>query len=378
MYYSPLATKDLMNNAIAGSYYRQNNIFSKYLNEHKYVYSSDEVDGLFTRQIYYEIIHSKAFQRLKKIHFLGAIDYLINPDGVKPNKRHTRYQHSLGVALLALQYSKYNQFSVSDEILCVVAALLHDIGHAPLSHSMEPVLKEKFYLNHHTASEKVVEGTTAIGKEINNILLRWNIEPSMILDIISGEGDAKFRDAFGLSINIDTIEAILRSQTYIYPNHLSATPSAVLKALIERNHDSRLLLDAFWNIKNEIYNKLINSKLGVLADYICQSYMVNNLSKYGEDFYFRTEDDLKHLEPNLFKTLKDLTTDGHITFLSSWNTIPCTKRTFYINNDIPLDSPHGINDRYSQQKIKSIMCIREFKRNEGQTYSFGESFKLFK
>src|ERR1700721_948918 len=86
-----------------------------------------QVAQIFHREIYRQVIATRAFQRLKKIHFLGSLDYVIDPEGPKPNKRHTRFQHSLGVARLALQFARDRRLEERDEILSVVAALLHDI-----------------------------------------------------------------------------------------------------------------------------------------------------------------------------------------------------------------------------------------------------------
>ena len=97
------------------------------------------------------VVATPAFQRLKSIRFLGGIDYLLvrAPNGVKGNIRYTRYQHSLGVARLALHYCQERGLSSSERRLVYVAALLHDVGHAPLSHSLEPVFDEIFGLEHH-------------------------------------------------------------------------------------------------------------------------------------------------------------------------------------------------------------------------------------
>lgn len=93
-----------------------------------------------------EIIDTPSFQRLKKISQLTA-------NHLFPSANHTRYEHSLGVMKLAMDF--YD--SIEDELkdllkkeniindknlkthLCY-ASLLHDIGHAPFSH-----LGENFY-----------------------------------------------------------------------------------------------------------------------------------------------------------------------------------------------------------------------------------------
>ncbi|MEW8627053.1 MAG: HD domain-containing protein [Candidatus Thiodiazotropha sp.] len=378
MYYSPFYTEYSRESLLPENNLIQKNIVgSKYLNEHKYEFSQNDINIFFERKVYQEIINSSAFQRLKSIHFLGAIDYLVDPYGIKPNKRHTRYQHSLGVALLALQYSRYKQLSTQDEILCVVSALLHDIGHAPLSHSMEPVLKEKFYISHHAASERIIKGEVEIGEGLHSILLKWGVNPFVILEIINGSGDKKFKEAFGLSINIDTIEAILRSQTYLYPNYLSATPSLVLQALVGKHDDSMRILDTFWNIKNEIYTRLINSRLGILADYICKTSMLNNLNMYGEHFYYKTEDDLRQSNPGLFKILKALTSRDTVQVPPGVSDIPCIQRIFYINEEISIIDSCDINKRYGQNKKSITLDIRESDKGEKKMQFDGESLKLF-
>ena len=82
------------------------------------------------------LIDSEAFQRLKQIPQLGFVRT------VYPSATHTRFEHSLGVYHLALQYIRHFQAhdnfirDVSDEEIeiFILAALLHDIGHWPYCH----------------------------------------------------------------------------------------------------------------------------------------------------------------------------------------------------------------------------------------------------
>lgn len=116
-----------------------------------------------------KIIDTPEFQRLKRVKQLTAT-YLF------PSATHTRFEHSLGVMKLALDF--YN--SIHDTFLeeynndrsieekdkkdihyfkknLKIAALLHDVGHSPLSH-----LGEKFYNKDHIKSE-----LKKITKELN-------------------------------------------------------------------------------------------------------------------------------------------------------------------------------------------------------------------
>jgi HD superfamily phosphohydrolase len=81
-----------------------------------------------------ELISTEAFQRLHSVRFLGGIDYSLvqSPNGAWGNIRYTRFQHSLGVARLSLMYGRACELSKSDTRLIFSAALLHDVGHAPL------------------------------------------------------------------------------------------------------------------------------------------------------------------------------------------------------------------------------------------------------
>ena len=88
-----------------------------------------------------ELIDTPAFQRLKEIRFLGAIDYcrIPRPNGNPGTIRYTRYEHSIGVMQLARLYCAKCDIRPPDHRLVCAAALLHDIGHPLLSHSGESV-----------------------------------------------------------------------------------------------------------------------------------------------------------------------------------------------------------------------------------------------
>ncbi len=93
----------------------------------------------------FSIIHSRTFQRLKHIKQLGFADHTFS------GATHTRFIHSIGTMEIATRvfhsifseqhfqgsssniHSRYTRFRV----IVRLAALLHDIGHGPLSHTSE-------------------------------------------------------------------------------------------------------------------------------------------------------------------------------------------------------------------------------------------------
>ena len=82
------------------------------------------------------------FQRLDKIRQLGGSSFVF------PSATHTRKEHSVGTAHLALLVVRNLRntqpelaIDDSDELCVGLAALLHDVGHGPYSHMWEPFVR---------------------------------------------------------------------------------------------------------------------------------------------------------------------------------------------------------------------------------------------
>lgn len=333
----------------------QSKAFVKYFrNQHKYILSNSDIGVLFSKKLYKDIINSIAFKRLKDIRFLGAIDYVILPSNLKSIRRHTRFQHSLCVARLVLQHAIDVGMNDKEEELCVAAALLHDIGHAPLSHSLESVFKNEFDIGHHLAGERIIKGEVEVGEKLHHIICDAGINPYELLSIISGKGLTPFREIFSYSINADTIEGILRSVTYMKGDMISYTPSDVMMALTDvvignsNREEYTNILDAFWELKDLVYSKFINSILGVQADYIAQYYMRKNQNKFKNEYFYGSESKLIEKHPELFDAL--LSGDSVVNIFDSDRLIECNKRKFIINADVSINNVRDLDARYTQTK----------------------------
>jgi len=123
-----------------------------------------------------EVIHTRIFQRLKRIKQLGTANF------VYPGANHSRFEHSIGtmhVTSLILDRLQ-NRFGLecdkSQKQTIRIAALLHDIGHGPFSHTFEELLNR---------NEKYVYSFN--GKELRNhedfneYTLRNNLELKKVL-----------------------------------------------------------------------------------------------------------------------------------------------------------------------------------------------------
>lgn len=103
-----------------------------------------------------DIIDTPAFQRLRRIRQLGPANLTFH------GAESSRFTHSLGVLHLArraLHHLERSHPSLGEHrVVLYAAALLHDIGHAPLSHSGE----EMFGIQHERWSARVIREEGAL------------------------------------------------------------------------------------------------------------------------------------------------------------------------------------------------------------------------
>lgn len=106
------------------------------INKNKII--NDPVYGFITipNDLVFEVIEHPFFQRLRRIKQLGLTNL------VYPGALHTRFHHALGSMHLMEQTlhslrSKKIEINEDEFNACLLAILLHDIGHGPFSHTLE-------------------------------------------------------------------------------------------------------------------------------------------------------------------------------------------------------------------------------------------------
>ncbi len=119
---------------------------------------------------YLPIIDSPEFQRLRDCRQLGLNDLVF------PGARHTRFEHALGTLQKTRNLVQIQRLSNDDQRHLELFALLHDIGHGPFSHQIEPVLQQ----NHHDRGRIIIQ---RLAPQIR----QCNADPERILQMLDGE-----------------------------------------------------------------------------------------------------------------------------------------------------------------------------------------------
>src|SRR5690625_3118098 len=90
-----------------------------------------------TDHLIWDLIATREFQRLRRVKQLGTTYLTFH------GAEHSRFNHSLGVyeivRRITNKLTKYTKWGDEERLLCLCAALLHDLGHGPCSHSFEKV-----------------------------------------------------------------------------------------------------------------------------------------------------------------------------------------------------------------------------------------------
>lgn len=248
-----------------------------------------------------ELAMSKPLQRLKDIGFLGALDYIKVSNGRDAHRRrHNRFDHSLGVAELALLYADIRGLPRKATRVLAAAGLLHDIGHGPLSHTLEPIFKSTFGVNHHEAGLSMLYGETSLGREIPEIMLAYGVDLDEVLAMIEGTHDGEHSFLFSGPINLDTIEGISRSRLFAAKATRPFNPKRLVAMIAASNEWPTKAADDFWLLKDEVYNLIIHHPDGLLYDGLAQAYMSHEIDRFRPGWFQFTEERLRDREPTLF------------------------------------------------------------------------------
>ncbi|WP_317950591.1 HD domain-containing protein, partial [Rossellomorea marisflavi] len=136
---------------------------------HRYVHVKDRV--------IWDLIGTKEFQRLRRIRQLGTTYLTFH------GAEHSRFNHSLGVYEIIRRiiddvFAGRPEWSDDERLLSLCAALLHDLGHGPFSHSFEKV----FHMDHEHFTQAIILGDTEVNQVLRKVAKNF---PKHVAEVIA-------------------------------------------------------------------------------------------------------------------------------------------------------------------------------------------------
>ncbi len=123
------------------------------------------------------LLDTPAVQRLRRIKQLGTAEL------VYPSANHSRFEHSLGVYHLASRAVEQLGIEGQHAKRLQAAAILHDVGHCPFSHNIEPVVARHTGKMHDEVGDLLETG------EVARVLSLHDIDPRRVADLVAGDGE---------------------------------------------------------------------------------------------------------------------------------------------------------------------------------------------
>src|SRR5882672_7214519 len=128
-------------------------------------------------RLLFELLNCAEFQRLRRVRQLGLASLAY------PGADHSRYSHSVGVMETARKMIDRLRFlfkiDPNAEAVCLVTALLHDLGHGPFSHVFERITG----LSHEWMTQQIIEDPST---ELHKLLTDFDPQlPKQIANLLN-------------------------------------------------------------------------------------------------------------------------------------------------------------------------------------------------
>ena len=211
----------------------------------RYKIFNDPVHGFITvpKGIILKLIDHPYVQRLRRVRQLG-LGYLVFPAA-----EHSRFSHALGA--LELGQRVLNNLREKDTTISnkeyegtLIALLLHDVGHGPLSHTLEHSLINNF--NHEMMS-------LAIMKELNK---QFNGALETAISIFTNQYSKKFlHQLVSSQLDLDRLDYLRRDSFFTGVSEGSVGINRILKTMRVFNGNIVIEKKGIYAIENYIISR---------------------------------------------------------------------------------------------------------------------------
>jgi uncharacterized protein len=223
-----------------------------------------------TDALLFRLINAAEFQRLRRVRQLGFASLAY------PGADHSRYSHSLGVMETArkmlAQLRQSFPIDEGDEIVCLCACLLHDLGHGPFSHVFERVSG----FDHEEITGRIVDDAES---EVHRILANYDADlPGRVSAFLIGESSHPFLcDILSSQLDADRLDYLLRDNLMTGSRYGDYDLSWLLHALTIDDASGRLavswkgvsaveayLQSRYHMYRNVYFHKVVRSAEGMV------------------------------------------------------------------------------------------------------------------
>ena len=217
-----------------------------------------------------ELIDTIAFQRLRRIKQLGAASLVFH------GAESSRFTHSIGVFCIARKIFK-KLIEIEPKFLCnkfvlYGAALLHDIGHGPLSHTSEVIFKhdhekwsKNLVINYSPIFSILKKFDRELPNQIGELFESGNLFPNPLKTLISSEIDCDrldylLRDSYnsGTNYGLVDLDRILSALTFSPDGNISIKPKGIIA------------IEHFLVLRKMMYKTIYNHRINEISTWILE------------------------------------------------------------------------------------------------------------
>ena len=153
---------------------------------------NDAIHGQFKLEgVAQDLLSTPEMNKLSHIKQLGLAHLVF------PGAHHTRFEHSLGASHIAGRMADSLSLGEIEADTLRVAAMLHDVGHGPYSHTLEHILAERGGMDHMEVTKGIILGEYDVivdgeGESIDErraipeILEDNGLDPKLVSSLITG------------------------------------------------------------------------------------------------------------------------------------------------------------------------------------------------
>ena len=245
---------------------------------HNYIHVRD--------RIILQLIDTREFQRLRRIKQLGASQYTFH------GAEHSRFNHSLGVYEITrriinnfvrnypTQKAGDGLWDDSERLVALCAALLHDLGHGPFSHTFEGI----FMTDHEAITQEIIVSPET---EVHAVLATMGDDfPEKVASVINKTyPNQQVVQLISSQIDADRMDYLLRDAFYAGVSYGQYDLTRIVRVI--RPYDGRIVFDF--------------SGMHAVEDYIISRYQM-----YMQVYFHPVSRGMEEVISNLFSRAKYL------------------------------------------------------------------------